>query len=307
MTLSYEPKLRDVPGRAGLLVYGTVTLLAGGVSFLAALGLAVVLATPGTEPPPLPRGMMAALTVAVLVGAGFLSWLGLDILRARRWVRPVVIALAGYAALSGLASSPMTFLSRYTLQGQSWFSTVLATLALALFGVLCPAAYFFFFTRESSAAALRYFDRTPSWTDRHPLPVVALAIVAGIRSVYHLGLATVETLLLLETSDPAFAMFALLDLVQTALAVFLTVLVFRAPAKGWMLAVLLVAVAMLISIGEELILPGANHMLTQALMPDAIPPMATHVMIQQITASCVYGGALIFLRRSLIPRPAPSM
>lgn len=307
MTLSYEPKLQQVPSKVGLLVYGTITLLLGTVSLLTSLGLVVVLVAPKTEPPATSTTILGAITAVSLATSVFVVWLGLDMMRAKKWVRPVTIALAGYACLTGMASSPGAIFNHYTSRVQSIPATILATIALVVFGVLAPAAYFFFFARPSIAAVFSHFDPAPSRTDRYSLPVLSVAIIAGLRGVYGIGLSMVEGAIWWSGEEQGMLVFSFLEFAQAALSLGAMLAILRTPAWGWALCLMSIVFSLLVSVGEELLMPGVNHSFISALFPGAIPPMATNVMIQQVAGCFVYCSALLLLRRTIVTGGGMSM
>jgi hypothetical protein len=189
---SFPPDSAHRGWRSGLLVFGIITIVLGGLSGCLGAFMPVTLVIP--QPTGMPRGarqvstvISAALTYVLL--AATLIWIGIGSIRAQRWVRPVVLATATMTLISGIfmlvfgailapsmmkatpvpgtpAPPPGVVFGTFVVMGLFFFVLL----------VLLPAAYIWFYRKPAVRDALHFYDVVPRWTDDIPIPVLGVSL-----------------------------------------------------------------------------------------------------------------------------------
>lgn len=243
-SLSARPPLAN-NRRGGLVALGIVSILLGVPSTLLTIGAALaivrLLLYGGFGVGILLLGVMGAVQLAA---ATLFIWTGVDSIRCRRWVRPVVIALGWptlvtsalmVAGLILLASDPPPTPSGPPVDPDLAAQPVFAAVISFVFGVLVPATFLAFYTSKAVRETLAAYDPRPSWTERAPLPVFV-----GSASLVLFGLFTVA--LAVVGAAPLFGVYvtgpaaALLCVAAGAVMIASAILLFRGRASGWWLA-----------------------------------------------------------------------
>ncbi|MCE9618471.1 MAG: hypothetical protein K8R92_01000 [Planctomycetes bacterium] len=181
---------------SGLIFFGIVTLLLGGLCALFALMMLVaqtLVGMAGKTPPP----TQPAWPVSVMYGAMavVLIWLGIGSIRARRWARALLLILSvvwlisGIFILGGLMLVFPQFMEAMQSAGSSNQQKlppeallVMAVVMGAVFAVIfliLPLSYFLFYRSRHVKATCEARDPVQRWTDRCPLPVLAVSLWLG--------------------------------------------------------------------------------------------------------------------------------
>lgn len=186
----------------GLLVFGIVFLLLAGLSAMVGLlSLAAGMSansTPG-------QGGAGTTMLGVFLVYGFvavvLGVLGAGSIRARRWCRPIVLALSAFACVASSLSVVIgaIFASDFAKMFDAEFAklpqqgvpegmgyVVLFFMgAFFLFaGVLFPLGIFLFFRSPHVRATCEAKDPDRRWTDACPVPVLALVMMVGVNALF---------------------------------------------------------------------------------------------------------------------------
>jgi hypothetical protein len=179
----------------GLLVFGVIALLAGALSgcvgILAPMALAFQkFAPPGGTPPPDPRAIIVGAMTYLAIAALFIV-LGNGSIRAKRWVRPVMLSVGWTWLIFGIVSVGLWLLVADDLaeiattanpsgpRVPASFATMIVIVSgIFLFAtqVVLPAAFILFYRSEHVRATLADRDPRPSWTDQCPVPVLTLSV-----------------------------------------------------------------------------------------------------------------------------------
>lgn len=179
-----------------LVVGGVLLLLAGAACAVFAaftvLGLAMSWRAGGATSV---RWSLPAL-LWYTAGAAALIWTGVGSLLARRWARAVAVAgsavwlvRGGLSLVAAVLALPLMVEAAPAIPGaeQSWVGTLMATLTIgfsAVGGVLVPAVLLVLYTRPGVRLTFEQRDAGPSWTDRCPSGVLALAAALVAASLY---------------------------------------------------------------------------------------------------------------------------
>jgi hypothetical protein len=178
----------------GLIVFGILTLLLGGLcALLVLLMLAGQMALTRTNPPQ--ANFFAILPVIAIYGglAVALVWLGIGSILGRRWARALLLIFSWSWLITGLIVLViMAFLMPPALAQQATVGGTNGTpnappipigvimtvmfLFLGFFFVLCPLIWIFFYTSSHVKATCEVRDPVTRWTDACPLPVLALSL-----------------------------------------------------------------------------------------------------------------------------------
>lgn len=225
-----------------LIVLGCCSILLGAFSAVTLLIL--------PETPEAPQYGVAQMVQGLLVYVGLgavLIALGVGSIRARRWVRPLVLILGWSWLAMGVLGGLMTaFMMPWMLEilavddpALPWIMIGCLGTLFGLFGILVPAILLLLYRGRDVAATLDARDPREVWTDKIPTPLLglvlwlgygALAMVASsLYAVFPLG----RTIL---TGAPAVAVY----LAFAALWGYLAVQLARRDRTAWWVAVVAV-------------------------------------------------------------------
>jgi hypothetical protein len=180
--------------KTGLIVFGILQLLMGGgcLLFLLLLGLSALLPRP-PEAEMGTRALLPALGVYLLLSVWFVT-MGIGSIRARRWARALILIAAWVWLVSGVMG--MGFLGVFwdsmarsmAANGQVPAGVVSAILAvmvvvMAVIYLVIPGALVLFYGRRDVKETCERLDPAPRWTDRCPLPVLAMSLLMGTGAV----------------------------------------------------------------------------------------------------------------------------
>ncbi len=175
--------------RKGLVVFGGLTVLLGllGIVFVALIANAAIDAN--GEGSAGVRLLVPSLSIYGLISLA-LVWLGIGSMRMRRWSRALllifgwswlvigsVVGLGSAATLVGLVQSDPTALDQSVVEGPSLLLqfAALVTVLVVVF-VLLPILWITFYGSRSVKATCSARDPEECWTDRCPLPVLAVCV-----------------------------------------------------------------------------------------------------------------------------------
>jgi hypothetical protein len=244
----------------GLVVFGIVQIVLGG---LAALLVPLVLLS-AVFSRRMGGGLPAGSTVLSVEGYALaaigLITLGAGSIRARRWARALTLILSWiwlvFGSLGTIAMAvllPTAFMAGFTAATASnpeapslprGVIAVILTVVIvvcAVFMVVLPIAFVVFYGRKDVEETVQHRDPRVRWTDRCPLPVLALSLLFIGGGVYYLLMSVTTPLFPLFgrylTGLPAGICLVLLAMLDGFLAYSL----FRLQLTGWWIAVVAVA------------------------------------------------------------------
>lgn len=182
--------------RGGLIAFGAIQiafgLLCALMLVLMGIGLAAAAAM-GGQPgaPAMDTRMMMPGFLFYLLLAVWNLWMGIGSIMARRWARALVLVMSWVWFVMGtvgmiflLAWMPDMF-DRMAAVGQMppaavQVATVVTFVFAALFYTVIPGLFVLFYGSPHVKATCDRIDPRPRWTDRCPLPVLALSVMAAI-------------------------------------------------------------------------------------------------------------------------------
>lgn len=177
----------------GLTVFGILQVLLGGLWVVLALFMIMgMLASRALEAPGAPmdaRMMVLALLLYFLLAAWFIT-MGVGSIMTRRWARALVLVSSSIWLVCGLIGLVMVVAIIPGMFGQMGEAgqlppgmvvvmVVVATVFMVFFYVLIPGALVLFYGNRNVKATCEFKDPQVRWTDRCPLPVLALSLILG--------------------------------------------------------------------------------------------------------------------------------
>ena len=338
-----DPSGPDVPGAAptpppapsapapdykdrstGLLVFGILEIAAGAFSALALpimlLGMVIGRKAPG-GPPPLGSVIPGAVTYAV--AAVVLVTLGIGAIQAKRWARALNLILAWVWLIMGalvtgllIVLLPSGFLAGMkTAAAQNAnappvspaVAAVVVTFIIILFAVffvVLPIAFLLFYRSKNVEETCKHRDPVERWTDRRPLPIIAVALLAAVGSLYYV---------VMSFTTPLFPFFGkyltglpggIACLIFAVVDAFVAVAFLRLNIMGWWVAL----AAMTIRIISAAVTYGRDDLMQAyarlGWSPDKLQAMSNNplfrshaILWMSLGFMVLYLGFLLWLRR----------
>ncbi len=175
--------------KAGLVVFGVFEILFGvGCLFLLLLSVAGgVMAQRVTGESP-EYSMLPAVVIYGVLATWFI-WMGIGSIMARRWARALLLVTSWLWLISGIGGLAALFLLLPAITSQmvssehmpAGFVSVIRYVMLgftAIFYVILPGILVLFYGSRHVRATCVVRDPQTRWTDRCPLPVLAISISA---------------------------------------------------------------------------------------------------------------------------------
>ncbi len=208
----------------------------------------------------MPAGTYVSAICTYFFIAAMLAALGIGSIQAKRWARALNLILSWIGLIAGVLITvamavmlPSSFLagmrqaanqSSNVAQPPTGFMAVILTFIIVFFAiifVLVPLAFLLFFSRNDVAETCKRRDPVERWTDRCPLPVLAVSILLGLSVPYSLILAVTAPMI------PFFGKYVTGILGAAALILlaffdgFVAFAFYRQRVWGWWLAVIALA------------------------------------------------------------------
>lgn len=245
------PVLDHRDRRIGLILFGILEILIGGICSLMIPLMLFAMAMAGRRPgaPTAPLFPVPMMLIYGLIAAGFI-WLGIGSILARRWARAILVCLSGVALCGGLMGCawavfwlPRIWALSLSQPGQpalppAALATVkiVSVVALGVIYVLIPGALFLFYRSRHVRRTCELRDPVERWTDRCPLPVLAFSLVAALCGIWALAmLAAIHVFPVfgvIVSGGPAVFLGALF----AAFSLYLAWGFYHLSAKAWWLA-----------------------------------------------------------------------
>jgi hypothetical protein len=186
--------------KTGLVVFGVLMVAMGCLValFVPLMLWAQVASAKTTHVAATPQTMMPAAIFSSLFAIG-LVWLGIGSILARRWARALILILSWTWLVIGILSmiylvflmpQIMEALDTATPPGRAGIPKNLKTTILIVQGifsfflyVVLPGVWVLFYKSKNVKTTCEVRDPVPRWTDRCPLPVLAISVWAGFGAV----------------------------------------------------------------------------------------------------------------------------
>ncbi|MEO6847947.1 MAG: hypothetical protein ABI443_10120 [Chthoniobacterales bacterium] len=245
--------------KTGLVIFGILTLL-GGLCCALIIPLmffaqAMATKTGGAQPSPL--GIVPVIGIyggLAVVGI----WLGIGSILARRWARAILLITSWFTLIIGIVMIIfMVFFFPHLMEQinssvmlstgkpsnlnpqMMWIIMGVMVVLLGFFFVVLPAAWVFFYRSRHVKATCEARNPAISWTDRCPLPVLAVSLMTGFSVISMLCMVFATHPLI-----PFFGIFLIglkariIYLLCAILFGYLAWAVYRLDLTGWWLMLL---------------------------------------------------------------------
>ena len=199
------PVIGDYRDRStGLTVFGVLEILFGAMCWMLVPMTVFLMMAPRRSAPATPAMLGPALGFYGAAGTVCI-WLGIGSILARRWARALWVCLSGFGLATGVLASPLMVYMAFVYMPRALaaaspapppavalFVAQAAMLGtMVLFYLVIPGVLFWFYTRPNVKKTCEARDPRERWTDRCPLPVLALSLVAALSGLMMFGLAPV--------------------------------------------------------------------------------------------------------------------
>lgn len=184
--------------KTGLVVFGIIQIIFGGFCALItpfmifAMVASSVLGKSSAAPIGV-RMMMPSVLVYVLLAVWFIC-MGIGSIKARRWARALILVSSWLWLISGLGglifvlSFMPNMYDKIGERGQMPQAAILIMKSvmivfMTVIYVVIPAVFVFFYGRKNVKATCQFRDSQVRWTDKCPLPVLAVSFIFGLWAV----------------------------------------------------------------------------------------------------------------------------
>ena len=170
--------------KASLIVMGIFELLGGLLCVLlaAVMLLSMVIAPSELSVPQLLMGMAVYVVLAV-----WLIGMAIGTIRSRRWARLLMLAVSWLMLGCGIMAMgmmvfllPKAFASLDMPDETVKITLIFSYASMAMIYLLFPSIGILFYGNRNVRATIEHADLGPSWTERCPLPVLALVIMLAM-------------------------------------------------------------------------------------------------------------------------------
>jgi len=200
-----SPDYRD--RQAGLIIFGIILVLMGGLCFLAIpmmfLGVAMSSRTIGAEAISMQMVLPGAFMYAGVAVA--MIWLGIGSIVCRRWARTLILIGAALWLVGGSEGFIVSMLMYPQMLEASPTSAsvppvmmnVIMAISMsinAVIFVVIPLVLTLFYKSPHVKATCEARDPKVRWTDTRPLPILALAVILGM-SVFVMPMGCINPVL----------------------------------------------------------------------------------------------------------------
>lgn len=259
--------------RTGLIVFGIVALVIGGLSACLAMFTPLMLAMSGalSQAPGAnvhahnagfdARSVLSAVVVYGVVAAAFIAG-GIGSIRTRRWARPLMLSvgwtwlLVGVFAMVMMAALLPSMQDIMSASGGAatppgfarTFMWIMLAISFILYIVL-PGVFIFFYSGPHVRATLEHYDPVPGWSDRAPVSVFTLSVVLAVTALFTLSMITYGIFPLFGTMLTGPAAIGT-NLATSGIFLLAGYLVFRLRMSGWWLSMaisILLPLAMIVT------------------------------------------------------------
>lgn len=304
---SREPAPAD--RRTGLIAFGILQILLG----LCAAALVMVVAA-GHESAqqsgsrPSEAALASAVIVYGLAAASFITT-GVGSIRCRRWARALTVVVSALWMAAGVVGGLMAaVVMPRVLAAQGATSTTTATgcaaAAILVLGIGLPLILFLFYRRADVRLTCERVDAKGRWTDRVPLPVLAVIMVLAFGSVALIAnLASPRFTIVGREVTGATAAITLFAL--AGLCAVLAIQLHRLKESAWWTLILLqlagigIAITTLMRTEPSKLAPAGTPAEVAAIYRD---PLFLAILA---TTWIAYFAFLVYLRRFFVLRRGP--
>jgi hypothetical protein len=179
----------------GLIIFGVLQIVIGAICvlFIPTMVAGQVMAAKATGNPPNFRMIVPGVVTYLMLAATFIS-IGIGSIKARRWSRALslilgwawlivgifAIAVSSFVLFQALAATSQ---AQGTPQAAIMITMVVVAAIFSVMFIILPGGLVLFYGRKDVKWTCETRDPIERWTDRAPLPVLALALMLGFGAV----------------------------------------------------------------------------------------------------------------------------
>ena len=184
--------------KTGLVVFGILQIIFGGfcvlmVPFMIFGMIASAFLDENSAAPMSPTMMIPAVLIYALLAAWFIS-MGIGSIKARRWARALLLVTSWIWLVGGIVGLIYLLLfmpdmfekmgeNEQMPAGAAFIVKYVVMGFMAVFYVIIPAVLVLFYGSKNVKATCEFRDTQVRWTDKCPLPVLALSLMFGLWAV----------------------------------------------------------------------------------------------------------------------------
>ena len=167
--------------KAGLIVFGILQILLGA---FCALLVPLMIVGMLLSAQPMGAGTMAPGILFYALMSTWFIWMGIGSIQARRWARALLLVSSWIWLISGIWG--LVFMLVFMPVMYDQMGEIFAVIAgvtigfMAVFYVIIPGALVLFYGSRHVKATCEKRDPHIRWTDKCPLPVLAVSLVSGL-------------------------------------------------------------------------------------------------------------------------------
>jgi len=230
---------------AGLILFGALQLLLALCAVCAVLGMAAAMEMQSRAgAPPIPQASVVSNIVLYAAIAAYFFSVGVGSIRRRRWARALSLVVSAIWLVVGIIAiaAVTTILPHLMALFPPSQTTFMMTILYVVFGIiylLIPLVMVLFYRSPHVKATCESRDPVTRWTDRVPLPVLAVVIVmafAALSVVMALSYGMVPLFGVILTGAPA----AIVLVAFAGLCGYLSVQLYRLKRSAWLTSVFFV-------------------------------------------------------------------
>ena len=177
---------------SGLLAFGILQIIIGAFAALTVpiMVLSMVFVSRASEGVGTSATMMIPSILIYLLAAIWFIWMGIGSIKAKRWARSLILVASSFWLISGIMALIMMMLMLPTMYDQINASgqlpeAMITIMQYGTFGfmlilyVILPGGLVLFYRSKHVKATCEHKDPNIPWTDRCPMPVLAITIATG--------------------------------------------------------------------------------------------------------------------------------
>lgn len=180
--------------KTGLVVFGILQIILGGVCALIVpfviMGMIASAVLENSAAPPMNTSMMIPGVLLYALAAVWFISMGIGSIKARRWARALVLVSSWLWLIGGICGLVFVLLlmpNMYNRIGQSGripreAVTIMKCVMIGFmtfFYVIVPGVLVLFYGSRNVKATCEFRDSKTRWTDKCPLPVLAVSLIFG--------------------------------------------------------------------------------------------------------------------------------
>lgn len=174
--------------QTGLVIFGILQIIFGGACALMVPFMILSMVVLAVHDGSFTRPMMIPAVLFYVIPAVWFIWMGIGSIKARRWARALLLVSSWLwliGGIGGLISVLVLIPNIYDQMVQDGqMSQEVATIIkyvmtgfMTVFSVIIPGVFVLFYGSKNTKATCEFRDSRIRWTDKCPLPVLAVSLI----------------------------------------------------------------------------------------------------------------------------------